>query len=113
MKKYKLLKDVFNQEAGTIFEAEEGEYIQIQENMVAITFVNPEAHPELFKEVEEIKEPSDEEVIVKYLSSFVPSQTTPESYWREADHYLARGFRKIASDLLKKGFDVSKLREGK
>ncbi len=101
MKKYKLLKDVFNQEAGTIFEAEEGECIQIQENMVAITFVNPEAHPELFKEVEEIKEPSDEEVVYEWLTGL------------RLKCEIRDPVMNIAKELIRKGFDVSKLREGK
>lgn len=109
MRKYKLLKPLPGYPVGYIFEQDSWG------NISFITSVDTVVFPDFF---EEIKEPSDEEVLAEWIfedmmgyqqKCFEPTLRIQKDGRRlEPDDFLG-----LACRLIAKGFDVSKLREGK
>lgn len=95
MKKYKLLKPLPGYPVGYIFEQDSWG------NISFITSVDTVVFPDFF---EEIKEPSDEEVLAGWLCDIAFGGFY--SRWEPIITSLTKA-------LIAKGFDVSKLREGK
>lgn len=98
MKKYKLLKPLPGYPVGHIFEQDSWG------NISFITSVDAVVFPEFFEEVEE---PSDEELLAEWISiQYMQAQDIELGGKKALDKFLAK-------KLISKGFDVSKLREGK
>ncbi len=108
MKKYRIKEKFFGHQPGQTI-------VTDKNNQFILGTIDPSTYPHAF---EEIKEPSDEEVLAEWIfkdmmgyqqKCFEPTlQLQKHGRRLEPDDFLG-----LAHNLIAKGFDVSKLREGK
>lgn len=105
MKKYKLLKDLLCFKKGEVHTMD----------IISISFSPKEAAsmcPDSFKDwFEEIKEPSDEEIVAEWCNSKSKTETFNPWPWDKQDKYYKAQMIAIAKAIISKGFKAEWVKE--